>query len=74
MDLVEIKLNELLKKENNKFKKDAYIYLSNEFAEFETFLQNEIYSCLTDDKQLQLSDNITNILLNFKRYINNREV
>lgn len=74
MDLVEIKLNELLKKENNKFKKDAYIYLSNEFAEFETFLQNEIYSCLTDDKQLQLSDNITNILLNFNRYINNREV
>lgn len=74
MDLVEIKLNELLKKENNKFKKDAYIYLSNEFAEFETFLQNEIYSCLTDDKQLQLSDNITNILLNFNRYINNIEV
>lgn len=69
-----MKLNELLKKENNKFKKDAYIYLSNEFAEFETFLQNEIYSCLTDDKQLQLSDNITNILLNFKRFITNREV
>lgn len=74
MDLVEMKLNELLKTENNRFKKDAYIYLSNEFAEFETFLQNEIYSCLTDDKQLQLSDNITNILLNFNRYINNREV
>lgn len=74
MDLVEMKLNEMLKKENNRFKKDAYIYLSNELAEFETFLQNEIYSCLSDDKQLQLSDNVTNILLNFKRYINNREV
>lgn len=74
MDLVEIKLNELLKTENNKFKKDTYIYLSNEFAEFETFLQNEIYSYLSDDKQLQLSDNVTNILLNFKRYINNKEV
>ena len=74
MDLVEIKLNELLKKENNSFKKDAYIYLSNEFAEFETFLQNEIYRCLSDDKQLQLSDNVTNILLNFKRFINNKEV
>lgn len=74
MDLVEMKLNELLKKENNRFKKDAYIYLSNEFAEFETFLQNEIYRCLSDDKQLQLSDNVTNILLNFKRYINNKEV
>lgn len=74
MDLVEMKLNEMLKTENNKFKKDAYIYLSNEFAEFETFLQNEIYSCLSDDKQLQLSDNVTNILLNFKRYLNNKEV
>ena len=74
MDLVEMKLNELLKTENNRFKKDAYIYLSNEFAEFETFLQNEIYNCLSDDKQLQLSDNVTNILLNFKRYINNKEV
>lgn len=68
MDLVEIKLNEMIKKEKYNLNKELFIYLSDELAQLETFLQNEIYNSLTDKQQIKLSDNINSILINFKAF------